>query len=141
MAFGVNGPENGHKITYSKVKSQTGKTYIQPKVQIKLSEQKWVPQNINPQNFSSIEDIRKQYPGQKIHVISKEGNKTVYGRSELDSVYDEDGFITVTKNKKGTTIEIENIKGATTITSKYVNGKLVHASKGPTWADPYLVVD
>lgn len=116
------------------------------KVVIPLSEQKWVPQTINPSDYTSTSGLRKHYPisEYRLETLPKEliesngGAGTVFmGGKEItldeltmySSYSGAHGAVGIKHTENGDEIYISETKKGHTITAKYVNGELSNVEK------------
>ena len=137
---GMNGAQGGHRVTTQRVKSQDGEhTFIRKTVHIGLNEQKWVPKEIDEKKFSSLREIKKQYPNAeevKQHK-DKDGTVSYFIRNKDDIDYSTS--IKVKEDEKGSHIEITSLQYPFWVSGKYEDGKLVKADKTPYNDDPYVI--
>ena len=137
---GQQGPKKAGKVTFEKVVPADGsKPYTRKIVHIGLREQKWVPQEINPQKYSSLKAIKKLYPdAERIEVYKNKDGSVRYDISNKDDT-DFSTSITVKEDVKGSHIEISTLQYPFWITGKYEDGKLVKAEKDAIHFDPEAI--
>ena len=138
---GPNGPQGQHKVTTQRVKSADGVHYFTKKtVHIGINEQKWVPNKINPSDYSSLNKIKKLYPGCSVET-SKNNDGTVEYEITPKDWAETKTLITVKEDVKGSHIEIVDRQNGFFVSGRYEDGKLVRADKTPEQNDPYIAWD
>ena len=148
---GIDGVKNSQGTSRVGAKPVIDSKQKPSKVVIPLSEQKWVPQSINPSDYKSVSGLRKRFPVglYDFTVLPKDliesngaaGLATVNGKTvELDelTMFDSTygphhyGSVGIKHTSKGDEIYVNEVKDGFSITSKYdVNGKLVNVEKIP----------
>lgn len=140
MGLSIDGPGGKHRVTKEIKTSVTGKKYTKKTVHIGLNEQKWVPAKIDTKNYSSLNKIKKQYPGAEVQTFKDKDGTITYeiypeGYGEAMTV------ITVKDDVKGSHIRIAERQNGFIVTGEYEDGKLVKAHKSPEQDDPYEIWD
>ena len=139
---GSQGPKKTHKVTYERKQSEAGPYYYKPTVHIGLNEQKWVPTEINPKDYSSVEKLKALFPGERIKKTVEKDGTIVYETFPYNTDEWVEEFGRTTIKIKGSKINICHFlqdDGDHYTDAYYENGKLVKVDKKVFWDDPYCM--